>query len=42
VKQPATLHYGGVDWATRTHAVLKANQGEAGSGPDRRPDRGRA
>jgi transposase len=21
VKQPATLHYAGVDWATRTHAV---------------------
>jgi len=26
VKQPATLHYAGVDWATRTHAVCVVDQ----------------
>jgi len=26
VTQPATLHYAGVDWATRTHAVCVVDQ----------------
>jgi transposase len=26
VKQPATLHYAGIDWATRTHAVCVVDQ----------------
>jgi hypothetical protein len=26
VKQPATLHYAGVDWASRTHAVCVVDQ----------------
>jgi hypothetical protein len=26
VKQPARLHYAGIDWATRTHAVCVVDQ----------------
>jgi Transposase len=42
VKQPARLHYAGIDWATRTHAVCVVDQTGAVRARSQVPNTGRS